>query len=89
MFEIANRVMGKEYPIAGMIGTIIDMEDDGDILVEFDDSFPLGHSGSGLGKSGHCYWVHNSQICHYEPTVASTNCTSKPLDLTQFTWKRR
>jgi hypothetical protein len=72
-FKVGDRVeviVHKEYLSAnphikeGMLGTIIDIDDDDDGLnigVQFD-NYIQGHAANGKGKSGFCWFMYEENI---------------------------
>lgn len=67
-YKQGDRVIGVEEmdgnaAIIGLKGRILTLNTqeenpDSDCLVEFDVSFPDGHSGTDRGRDGHCWYVH-------------------------------
>lgn len=58
MFNLGDRVRcikSNNPTIIGQIGTVIDIDDFGDIGVEYDNPISNGHSCAGSGADGHCW----------------------------------
>jgi len=59
-FKIGDRVemtFDGGAPL-GAQGTIIYIDFDARLLVEYDNPLPAGHDGDGRGKPGHCRWTY-------------------------------
>ena len=53
-FNVGDRV---EYGTTGRLATIIQTPAESKfLLIEFDEPFPSGHDGDGIGKPGHCWF---------------------------------
>lgn len=61
------RVIGTFEVFSGIHGTIIDYDEEGWYLVEWDESSRVFHGGDGRGKNGHCYWVRGIHIIEGSP----------------------
>ena len=53
-YNVGDRV---EYGTTGRLATIIKTPTKSKFLIiEFDEPFPIGHDGGGIGKPGHCWF---------------------------------
>lgn len=91
-FKIGDRIIGlAEYDginLTDLKGTVLstDLFDAQCYLVEFD--IPIsGHSGRGIGKDGHCWWVTKECITLLAPTESEHNI-NKVLLRSQKLWNK-
>lgn len=66
-FNVGDRVVikpGEPY-LLGKCGAVLEVDGETDVLVEFDEYID-GHSGGGVGKAGHCWYVKVTNCEHVQ-----------------------